>query len=40
VVNATELGCWMVLSNTDIPTAAVAANNKAPTKTFIALLQS
>jgi hypothetical protein len=39
VVNATELGCWMVLSNTDTPTAAIAANNKAATKTFMTLPQ-
>src|SRR6267154_2607813 len=40
VVNATELGCWMVLSNTDTPTAAIAANNKAARKTFILLPQN
>jgi hypothetical protein len=39
VVNATELGCWMVLSNTDTPTAAIAANNKAARKTFMAFPQ-
>src|SRR3954469_4079378 len=32
VVNATELGCWMLLSNIDIPTAAIAANTKAARK--------
>jgi hypothetical protein len=37
VVNATELGCWMLLSSTDIPTAAIAANNRAARKTFMAL---
>ena len=35
VVNATELGCWMVLSTIDTPTAAIAANNKAATKLFM-----
>src|SRR5258706_1317112 len=40
VVNATELGSWMVLSSTDTPTAAIAANNKAARKTFIVLPQS
>src|SRR6266446_2835239 len=37
VVNATELGSWMALSNIDTPTAAIAANNKAARKAFMAL---
>jgi hypothetical protein len=37
VVNATELGRWMVLSTIETPTAAIAANNKAARKTFMAL---
>src|SRR5215210_2115700 len=37
VVNAMELGCWMVLSNIDTPTAAIPANNKAARKTFMVL---
>src|SRR3981081_120583 len=40
VVNATELGCWMVFSNTDTPAAAIAANNKAARKIFMTLPQS
>src|SRR5438874_13710908 len=39
VVKATELGFWMVLSTNDTPTAAIVANNKAATKTFMTLPQ-
>jgi hypothetical protein len=35
VVNATELGCWMELSTIDMPTATIAANNKAARKTLM-----
>src|SRR6187431_186893 len=37
VVNATELGSWMVLSTIATPTAATTANARAATKDFISL---
>src|SRR5260370_25620762 len=40
VVNATELGSWMVLRSTDSPPAAIPANNKAEGTTSTVLPQS